>query len=200
MYKLYGLGSQERPIPDTSEAAVLPFAAASARGAGRLAHQAYDALRTAGQEGQLEPGRRVLELDLCSWLNVSRTPIGEAAIGGHASRRAGRRPLGGAARLASVSELYDLQERLEGTAAVLAACNADAAGIHLLEAVIARHHELPDEPAVHARENNAFHEHIHRAAHNRFLLRSLQDLHTPWRCRPNHVRRPRPHRRGLGRA
>ena len=36
---------------------------------------------------------------------------------------------------------------------------------------------MPDDPKVHARENTIFHEHIYRAAHNRFLLKSLQDLH-----------------------
>ena len=30
---------------------------------------------------------------------------------------------------------------------------------------------------LHARENTLFHEQIYRAAHNRFLIKSLQDLH-----------------------
>jgi len=50
----------------------------SSRSGGGLADHAYQALRSAIQEGQLEAGQRVLELELCAWLKVSRTPIREA--------------------------------------------------------------------------------------------------------------------------
>jgi Bacterial regulatory proteins, gntR family len=45
------------------------------RAAGGLAVQAHRAIRNAIQEGQLEAGQRVPELELCAWLKVSRTPI-----------------------------------------------------------------------------------------------------------------------------
>lgn len=43
-----------------------------------LRDQAYIALRDAIEEGVLEPGERLNEADLVSWLGVSRTPIREA--------------------------------------------------------------------------------------------------------------------------
>ena len=54
---------------------------------------------------------------------------------------------------------------------------ADSTEIHMLQAMVETHRQLPDDPKVHARENALFHEQIYRAAHNRFLLKSLQDLH-----------------------
>jgi methionine salvage enolase-phosphatase E1 len=47
----------------------------------------------------------------------------------------------------------------------------------MLQAMLEAHRQLPDDPKVHARENTRFHELIYRTAHNRFLLKSLQDLH-----------------------
>jgi DNA-binding FadR family transcriptional regulator len=47
----------------------------------------------------------------------------------------------------------------------------------MLQAMLESHGQLPDDPKVHARENTIFHQNIYRAAHNRFLLKSLQDLH-----------------------
>lgn len=43
-----------------------------------LRDQAYEALRDAIEEGVLEPGERLNEAELVTWLGVSRTPIREA--------------------------------------------------------------------------------------------------------------------------
>lgn len=153
----------------------------STRAAGGLAEQAYRAIRNAIQEGQLEAGQRVPELELCAWLKVSRTPIREAMRRLQSDGMLVHAPGGGlqVARhdLRAVAELYDVRERLEGTAAALAARFADATEIHMLQAMLELHRQLPDDPKVHARENTVFHEHIYRAAHNRFLIKSLTDLH-----------------------
>ena len=69
-----------------------------------------------------------------------------------------------------------MRESLEGTAAALAARNADATELGILRAIMDGMQALPDDPRAHARENQAFHDHIHRAAHNRFLLKSLRAL------------------------
>jgi len=154
---------------------------ASSRAAGGLAEQAYRALRNAIQEGRLEAGQRVLELELCAWLKVSRTPIREAMRRLQSDGMLVHAPGGGLSvaqhDLRAVAELYDLRERLEGTAAALSARFADATEIHMLQAIVDTQRQLPDDPKVHARENIIFHQHIYRAAHNRFLLKSLQDLH-----------------------
>jgi DNA-binding GntR family transcriptional regulator len=154
---------------------------ASSRATGGLAEQAYRAIRNAIQEGQLEAGQRVLELELCAWLKVSRTPIREAMRRLQSDGMLVHAPGGGLSvaqhDLRAVAELYDVRERLEGAAAGMSARFADATEIHMLQAMVETHRQLPDDPKVHARENTLFHEHIYRAAHNRFLLKSLQDLH-----------------------
>jgi DNA-binding GntR family transcriptional regulator len=156
-------------------------ASASSRAAGGLAEHAYQAIRNAIQEGQLEAGQRVPELELCAWLKVSRTPIREAMRRLQSDGMLVHAPGGGLSvaqhDLRAVAELYDVRERLEGTAAALCARFADPTEIHMLQAMVDSHHQLPDDPKVHARENNIFHQHLYRAAHNRFLLKSLQDLH-----------------------
>ncbi|PKP75972.1 MAG: GntR family transcriptional regulator [Alphaproteobacteria bacterium HGW-Alphaproteobacteria-6] len=43
-----------------------------------LRHSAYEAIKAMIVTGQLAPGRRVTELDLCDQLQVSRTPVREA--------------------------------------------------------------------------------------------------------------------------
>jgi len=155
--------------------------AASSRAAGGLAEHAYRAIRTAIQEGRLEAGQRVLELELCARLKVSRTPIREALRRLQSDGMLVHAPGGGLSvaqhDLRAVAELYDLRERLEGTAAALSARFADETEIRMLQAIVDTERQLPDDPKVHARENIIFHEHIYRAAHNRFLLKSLQDLH-----------------------
>lgn len=151
------------------------------RAAGGLAEQAYRTIREAIQEGRLSPGQRVPELDLCAWLKMSRTPVREALRRLQSDRMLVHAPGGGMSiaqhDLRAVAELYDVRESLEGTAAALAARNGDATEVHILEAMLDSHRRLPDDPKVHARENTLFHEHIYRAAQNRFLLKSLQDLH-----------------------
>ncbi len=147
-----------------------------------LGDRAYNAIREAIQEGTITPGQRILEVEICQWLNISRTPVREAL------RRLGDQGLleaapGGGLAVASydlraISELYDVREPFEGTAAALAAQNADETEIHILKVLVEAHQQLPDDPDVHFRENKVFHEHIYRAAHNRFLWNVLHDLHS----------------------
>lgn len=154
---------------------------AGSRAVGGLAEQAYQTIREAIQDGRVSPGQRVPELDLCAWLKMSRTPVREALRRLQSVGMLVHAPGGGLSvaqhDLRAVAELYDVRESLEGTAAALAARNGDGTEIHILEAMLRSHRRLPDDPKVHARENTLFHEHIYRAARNRFLLKSLQDLH-----------------------
>ncbi len=165
------------PLSDSALAAF----ASGPRASGGLSEQAYRAIREAIQEGWLAPGQRVLELELCAWLKMSRTPVREALrrlqSDGMLVHAAGGGLSVAQHDLRAVAELYDVRESLEGTAAALAARNGDVTEVHILEAMLDSHRRLPDDPKVHARENALFHEHIYRAARNRFLLKSLQDLH-----------------------
>lgn len=146
---------------------------------GSLAEGAYCALRDAIQDGVLKPGQRIREIDLCDWLKMSRTPVREA-LRHLQSEGMIEAKAGGLAvvslDLRAVSELYDLRESLEGTAAALAARYADPIEITLLQSMIEARREWPKDPGEQARRNKTFHEQLYRAAHNRFLLKSLQGL------------------------
>ena len=148
---------------------------------GRLAEQAYQAIRSAIQEGRLEPGQRVREVELSEWLGMSRTPIREALRRLQSDNMVVHAPGGGLAiaqhDLRAIAELYDMRESLEGTAAGLAARHAGPSELIVLQAMLAGAQALPNDPVVHARANTRLHEHIYRAAHNRFLLKQVGDLH-----------------------
>lgn len=146
-----------------------------------LGDRAYEALRAAIQDGTLVPGQRLLESDISDWLQMSRTPVREALRRLCNRRLVEGAPGGGLAvssyDLRAISELYDVREPFEGTAAALAAKNADETEIRMLQALVTSHKRLADDPVIHFRENKTFHEHIYRAAHNRFLTNVLDDLH-----------------------
>ena len=151
---------------------------------GRIPHGrsdwAYEMLQEAIREGTIEPGQRVMETELSAWLRISRTPVREAMLRLQAEGMLEHAAGGGLAvalyDLRAIAEFYAMRESLEGTAAALAAQNADATEIGILRASLEAMRALPDDPRAHARENKAFHEHIYRAAHNRFLLNSLRQL------------------------
>lgn len=142
--------------------------------------RAYEMLHEAIREGALEPGQRVMEAEVSSWLGVSRTPVREAMHRLLAEGLLEHAANGGLAvaiyDLRAISEFYATRERLEGAAAALAAQHADPTELRILPALLDAMHALPADPRAHARENQAFHEQIYRAAHNRFLLKSLRAL------------------------
>ena len=141
---------------------------------------AYEMLQEAIREGTIEPGQRVLETELSAWLRISRTPVREAMLRLQAEGMLEHAAGGGLAvaiyDLRAIAEFYAMRESLEGTAAALAAQNADATEVGILRASLEAMRALPEDPRAHARENKAFHEYIYRAAHNRFLLNSLRQL------------------------
>src|SRR6185437_7424633 len=141
---------------------------------------AYDRLHEAIREGALQPGRRLMETEISAWLRISRTPVREAMRRLMAEGLLEPAPNGGLAvtlyDLRAISEFYATRERLEGAAAALAAEHADPTERRILSAMLDAMGALPADPRAHARENQAFHEQIYRAAHNRFLLKSLRAL------------------------
>ncbi len=141
---------------------------------------AYERLHEAIREGAIEPGQRIMETDISAWLRVSRTPVREAMRRLQAEGLLEHAAGGGLAvaiyDLRAIAEFYAMRESLEGTAAALAARHADETELGILRAIMEGMRNLPDDPRVHARENEAFHDHIYRAAHNRFLLKSLRAL------------------------
>ena len=149
-------------------------------GAGGRAAWAYEMLHDAIREGSIEPGQRLMELDVSAWLNMSRTPVREAMRRLQAEGMLEHAAGGGMSvvlyDLRAIDEFYAMRESLEGTAAALAAKNADETEIRILSATLDGMRALPPDARMHARENQVFHEQIYRAARNRFLLKSLQSL------------------------
>ena len=141
---------------------------------------AYAMLHDAIREGTIEPGQRLMEVEVSDWLDMSRTPVREAMRRMQAEGMLEHAPGGGMSvvlyDLRAIGEFYATRESLEGAAAALAAQTADPAEIRIMVAALDAIRALPPDPRMHARENQAFHEHIYQAAHNRFLLKSLRSL------------------------
>ena len=141
---------------------------------------AYDTLKAAIRSGALAPGARVRETELAEQFSVSRTPVREAISRLEAEGLISFVPRHGAivSRLdhQETMELYDLREVLEGTAAAFAARHASQAEIDELHELVVSEKPLAGEPDKLADLNRLFHSVLYRAAHNRYLERSLLGL------------------------
>lgn len=137
----------------------------------------YLKLREAIHSGRLKPGERIMEMDVANWLQVSRTPVRDAIRRLEGEGMLAHEPRFGLviAKLdqQAVMELYVMREVLESTAARL--CARQASDMELLELgeLVKIEQQLQGDPGALAKHNRRFHETIHRAAHNRFLLKSL---------------------------
>lgn len=138
----------------------------------------YQAIRTILQSGQLSSGQRIREEEIAQLLGVSRTPV-RAAL--QRLQQQGLLDLTEGRSLGVVSlnrqqlvELYELRQILEGWAARLAAQRASEGELAALK-------KMTDEgladPALAGSRNRDFHDTIHQAAHNRYLLRALNEVH-----------------------
>ena len=141
---------------------------------------AYERLHDAIREGTIEPGQRLMEVEVSKWLGMSRTPVREAMRRLQAEGMLEHAAGGGMSvmvyDLRAISEFYATRESLEGAAAALAAQNAGEFEVRVLQARLDAMRALPPDPRLHARENQLLHEQIYQAAHNRFLLQSLRSL------------------------
>ena len=145
------------------------------------AEHAYRHLLRSIENGTLEPGARLREVDLAQQLEISRTPVREALRRLEAAGLVGNEPGSGLTvkRLDAhaISELYVMREVLEGSAAALAARNASPLEIAMLRELADRDASLLDDPARLVDNNRAFHQTLYRSAHNRYLLKTLSTLH-----------------------
>lgn len=141
---------------------------------------AYQKMLEAIQSGELKPGTRLREVELAEWLGSSRTPVREALNRLQTEGLVIQEPRRGMiiAELdhTMVTELYQMREVLEGAAASLAARHASDAEINLLRDITNRDRALGDDPARLAKNNRLFHETLYRAAHNRYLSKTLNSL------------------------
>jgi DNA-binding GntR family transcriptional regulator len=137
-------------------------------------------LREAIREGHFQPGSRIREADVALQLGVSRTPVREAFRRLQADGLLVLTPWRGAqvAELNrdQVIELYAMRRVLEGTAAGLAAEHATTQEIDLLFKLLKQDQAAEDKSERHAEINRQFHQTLYGAAHNRYLLKTLNAL------------------------
>jgi len=141
----------------------------------------YETLRDAISDGRIAGGERVREEDVARNLGVSRTPVREAL---QRLQQRGILVLGAGRGLVvaqlsheQVIELYAMREILEGSAARFAAMNATPAEIATLYQLQEQLRTAVDDDMLHITLNRRFHQAIYEAAHNRYLMQTLESLH-----------------------
>lgn len=141
--------------------------------------QAYQRILDDIREGRLKPGHRITEADVATYLNMSRTPVREALRRLESAGLVASAPYSGMqiAQLdyQEVMELYDMRIVLESTAARLAAKHASEAEIYSLNETMKRY-EAATTAVEQAHHNRIFHNALAYAAHNRYLLKSLNSI------------------------
>lgn len=141
---------------------------------------AYIKLKDAIRSGDLKPGQRVRESEMAERLEVSRTPVREAFRRLEADGLLSFAPYRGMVISEldhqAVMELYSMREVLEGTAAGLAARRASDVEVSVLREMVTLDPGGEGSPAAVAVHNRRFHSSLYHAAHNRYLLKTLNVL------------------------
>ena len=145
-----------------------------------IAQRVYDELIEGLRLGRYKPGDRIRAEDIAKTFDVSRTPVREAlsrlqergllemASGGLSVARLER---------ADVMELYDVRELLEGSAARFAAQHASPSDLYTMKQIAEAFEKVQNDAPRMAQLNHAFHDAIYKAAHNKYLLVTLEGMH-----------------------
>src|ERR1700716_854370 len=138
-------------------------------------------LRDAIWEGRLAPGERIAEEEIARSLGVSRTPVREALQRlqerGLLTIGAGRSLVVAELTKQQVLELYAMREILEGSAARFAAQHASEAEIGILHGVLDEFDQHAPEARARVSLTRRFHRAVCEAAHNRYLIATLDGMH-----------------------
>ena len=141
---------------------------------------AYRVLRDCIRSGRFTPGQHLREADVAQWLNISRTPVREAFHRIISEGLLTNGPWNGVMvtdlDASQLVQLYAVREALEGTAAALAAEHASEAEIRLLLRIAAKEEREKDHPDRLVSINGELHQTLYRAAHNRYLLQSVNTI------------------------
>ncbi|TMV09501.1 GntR family transcriptional regulator [Ruegeria sediminis] len=141
---------------------------------------AYSLILEAIDVGIYKPGDRLVESELADRFGVSRTPIREALQRLETQsllERDGRSLIVASLDHNQMAELYVVRRELEGLAARLAAQHATEEEIRVLREMVKADDELVGDPNALSRANRRFHEQIHLASHNRYLVQQLDLVH-----------------------
>jgi DNA-binding GntR family transcriptional regulator len=141
---------------------------------------AYERIRAAIRDGSLAPGLRLTELELAARFGVSRTPVRQALARLEAEGLLTHAPRRGLTVTrpdhSQVVELYVMREILEGAAARLAAQHASETELSAMAELVEQEPSLYGDAAALAALNQRLHGLLYLAAHNRYLLKSLEQL------------------------
>lgn len=141
---------------------------------------AYSLILEAIDVGIYKPRDRLVESDLAERFGVSRTPIREALQRLETQsllERDGRSLIVASLDHNQMAELYVVRRELEGLAAKLAARHATEEEITVLRDMVDADDALVGDPVALSKANRRFHEQIHLASHNRYLVQQLNLVH-----------------------
>lgn len=141
---------------------------------------AYQLILNAIDTGTYKPGDRLVESELADRFLVSRTPIREALQRLETQNmltRDGRSLIVASLDHTQLAELYEVRAELEGLAAQLAAQHATPEEVRVLYDMIATDRKISNDPARLSRANRRFHNQIHLASRNRYLISQLEMVH-----------------------
>jgi DNA-binding GntR family transcriptional regulator len=138
---------------------------------------AYRVLRHGLRLGLLKPREHLRETEVADWLQISRTPVREAMHRIASEGLLVPGPWNGMVvaefTTHQLVQLYAVREVLEGSAAQLAARHASPAEVDLMRTIARSEVEVADDPNKLVQLNAELHNTICNAAHNPFLLQSL---------------------------
>lgn len=140
----------------------------------------YELIINAIDSGRYGPGDRLVESELADQFGFSRTPIREALQRletEHFLTRDGRSLIVASLDHNQLGELYLVRAELEGLAAFLAAKHAAPEEISVLYQMIENDKLIVNDPLKLSRANRRFHNQLHLASHNMFLIKQLNQVH-----------------------
>jgi DNA-binding GntR family transcriptional regulator len=174
-----------RPVRNAPDDSALQRIAARRAQAGEgvrsLAEIACDEIRRAIREGRIATGAHLTEVDLASWLGMSRTPIREAMRRLQSEGLLLNQPFRGALVMRldtdDMRQMFAVRELLEPAAAAACARNAGPAEISALRAILAREAAQLDNPPALIPLNRQFHDIILECARNQFLGKAMAGVY-----------------------